>query len=61
VRERLIAITADPNDRSQGVLKKAGFEWFTTWLAEDLVKGSGPDKMIELPTYRYFPGGKKGE
>ncbi|KAH6853460.1 GNAT domain-containing protein [Chaetomium sp. MPI-CAGE-AT-0009] len=63
VRGRLIAITADGNDRSQGVLKKAGFEWFLTWLAVDSVKGSGPDTMIELPTYyRFFPGEeKKGE
>ncbi|KAK3300079.1 GNAT domain-containing protein [Chaetomium fimeti] len=59
VRGRLLAITADLNDRSQGVLKKAGFEWFLTWLAEDLQKGSGADMMIELPTYRYFSGGEK--
>lgn len=58
VRERLIAITADTNDRSQGVLKKAGFEWFLTWFTEDTAKGTGPAMMIDLPTYRYFPGGK---
>jgi hypothetical protein len=61
VREQLIAVTATGNDKSQGVLGKAGFKWFTTWLAEDLQKGTGPDSMIELPTFRYFPGGKKGE
>ncbi|KAG7293309.1 hypothetical protein NEMBOFW57_003355 [Staphylotrichum longicolle] len=61
VREQLIAVTATGNDKSQGVLGKAGFKWFTTWLAEDLQKGTGPGSMIELPTFRYFPGGKKGE
>ncbi|KAH6651059.1 GNAT domain-containing protein [Chaetomium tenue] len=59
VRERLIAITADANDRSQGVLKKAGFEWFLTWVTGDSRKGTGPDLMIELPSYRFFVGGKK--
>ncbi|KAL2199002.1 GNAT domain-containing protein [Corynascus similis CBS 632.67] len=55
VKERLLAITAEGNDRSQGVLKKAGFEWFLSWLAVDSRKDDGPDKWIELPTFRYFP------
>ncbi|AEO53235.1 hypothetical protein MYCTH_2294298 [Thermothelomyces thermophilus ATCC 42464] len=55
VRERLLAITADGNDRSQGVLKKSGFEWFLTWLAVDSRKGKGPDNLIGLPTFWYFP------
>lgn len=61
VREQLVAVTAEGNDRSQGVLRKGGFEWFVTWLAEDLHKGKGPGSLIELPTYRHFPGGRKGE
>jgi hypothetical protein len=61
MREQLIAITAVGNDKSQGVLRKAGFEWFVTWLAQDSTKGTGPDSMIELPTYRHFPGGTRGE
>ncbi|KAK4147891.1 GNAT domain-containing protein [Dichotomopilus funicola] len=61
VRERLIAITATGNDKSQGVLQKAGFEWFLTWLALDSVKGSGPESLIELPSFRYFTQGKKSE
>ncbi len=61
VREQLIAVTATGNDKSQGVLGKAGFKWFTTWLAEDLTKSARPDNLIELPTYRHFPGAKKEE
>ncbi|KAK3903034.1 GNAT domain-containing protein [Staphylotrichum tortipilum] len=59
VMEQLIAVTAEGNDKSQGVLGKVGFEWFTTWLAEDLIKAKeAPGSMIELPTYRMFFGGK---
>ena len=61
VREQAIAVTAPDNDRSQGVLVKAGFEWFTTWVDEDLTPGVEPGTMIELPTYRLLTGGKKGE
>jgi RimJ/RimL family protein N-acetyltransferase len=61
VREQLIAVTAVANNKSQGVLRKGGFEWFVTWLAHDPTKGTGPDMLIELPTYRHFSGGMKGE
>jgi GNAT superfamily N-acetyltransferase len=56
VRERLVALTEAGNDRSQGVLAKNGFEWFLTWLADDVSEGAGPGAKVELPTYRYFPG-----
>ncbi|KAL2270944.1 hypothetical protein VTJ83DRAFT_315 [Remersonia thermophila] len=57
VREQLVAITAGGNDKSQRVLEKCGFEWFTTWLEDDLTQpqGEGEKKMVELPTYRRFP------
>jgi hypothetical protein len=56
VREQLIAITDEANGKSQGVLGKGGFEHFVTWQAEDSRKGSGPENMVNLPTFRYFPG-----
>ena len=61
VREQTIAVTAAENGKSQGVLGKVGFEWFTTWLAENLSPGAEPGSMEALPTYRLFPSGKKGE
>ncbi|KAK4156911.1 GNAT domain-containing protein [Chaetomidium leptoderma] len=60
VREQIIAVTAEGNGRSQGVLEKAGYEWFVDWLAQDFTKGSGPDSKVLLPTYRHFPGGETG-
>ncbi|KAL1843716.1 hypothetical protein VTJ49DRAFT_97 [Mycothermus thermophilus] len=56
VREQLVAITAEGNEKSQRVLGKRGFEWFTTWLADDLTQTQreGEKKMVELPTYRRF-------
>jgi GNAT superfamily N-acetyltransferase len=60
VRERLIAVTETGNKASQGVLGKCGFEWFVTWLGENLTEGAAPGSMVELPTFRYFPR-KKAE
>ncbi|KAL2155086.1 hypothetical protein VTH82DRAFT_3762 [Thermothelomyces myriococcoides] len=54
-RERVLAITADGNEKSQGVLKKCGFEWFLTWLAVDARRKDEPDNLIGLPTFWYFP------
>ncbi|KAK4238034.1 GNAT domain-containing protein [Achaetomium macrosporum] len=59
VRERLIALTAAGNDRSQGVLGKNGFEWFLTWLGDDISEGAAPGAKVVLPTYRYFSAAKK--
>ncbi|KAK4136712.1 acyl-CoA N-acyltransferase [Trichocladium antarcticum] len=58
VREQLIAITADANEKSQSVLRKSGFEWFYTWQDQD---STDQDAMIDLPTFRYFPGKGKAE
>ncbi|KAK4116215.1 acyl-CoA N-acyltransferase [Canariomyces notabilis] len=60
VPEQLIAITAEGNGKSQAVLVKTGFEWFVTWKAPDSVKGDSDDGLVDLPTYRYFPGRKRG-
>ncbi|GAB1310145.1 hypothetical protein MFIFM68171_00355 [Madurella fahalii] len=60
VPEQLVAVTAEENGKSQRVLEKSGFEWFLTWKVLDTVKG-GADKMVNLPTYRYFPRRERGE
>ncbi|KAL2125295.1 hypothetical protein VTJ04DRAFT_1660 [Mycothermus thermophilus] len=49
VREQLVAITAQGNEKSQKVLGKCGFEWFTTWTVEE----EGEEgKVVALPTFR---------
>lgn len=60
VREQILALTVEANGKSHRVLGKSGFEWFVTWRAEDPVKGD-EEGMVEIPTFRYFPKGAKGE
>ncbi|KAK0731279.1 GNAT domain-containing protein [Lasiosphaeris hirsuta] len=54
VREQLIAVTADENHGSQGVLRKCGFELIIAWKDNDsrIVDRLVP---ISLSTFRYFP------
>ncbi|KAK3695269.1 GNAT domain-containing protein [Podospora appendiculata] len=54
VEEQLVALTEINNSRSWGVMKKAGFEHFLTWVARDTRYEE--HKPIELPAYRYFVG-----
>jgi RimJ/RimL family protein N-acetyltransferase len=61
VREQLVALTVTENGKSQRVLGKNGFEWFVTWKDKDMAEGAAPGSTVDLPTFRYFPGAKKGE
>ncbi|KAM7197810.1 acyl-CoA N-acyltransferase [Naviculisporaceae sp. PSN 640] len=54
VEEQILAITSEHNAKSQGVLRKNGFEEFTTWTGKE-----GDGSPVELPTWRYFPARKR--
>ncbi|KAK3341223.1 acyl-CoA N-acyltransferase [Lasiosphaeria hispida] len=54
VREQLIAMVAEENHGSQGVLRKSGFELIVAWKDADSRFPDG-SVQIALPTFRYFP------
>lgn len=54
--ECLIAITAEENERSQGVLRKAGFERLMTWEVRNTTGNEFVGETIRLPVFQFFPG-----
>ncbi|KAK4129260.1 acyl-CoA N-acyltransferase [Parathielavia appendiculata] len=56
VREQLLAFTAVENGKSQRVLEKNGFKWFVAWVDRNMADARAPGRLVDLSTYRYFPG-----
>ncbi|KAJ9132004.1 hypothetical protein NKR23_g11479 [Pleurostoma richardsiae] len=53
VEERLVAITAGTNAKSQKILDKCGLERFLEYVEDDL---ADPTSKIDLVAFRHFPG-----
>ena len=56
VKEIVVAVTSADNPKSQRILGKSGFERFMVYEEEGTRPGEG---RIELPTFRYFVGGRE--